>query len=175
MVRRQWAVFGTVAAVVLLVGVGGAFMIGPFSGRAPAQPIPFPHDLHAGTNQIPCMYCHTSADRSRAAGIPSVQVCAGCHIPGGQPIVAADRPGVRMLVAYWQQQRPIPWTRIHNLPDHVQFSHMRHVNAEVPCQTCHGPVETMAEMRQVESLRMGWCVDCHRELGARTDCFVCHY
>jgi hypothetical protein len=175
MTHNRRALLATGAVLVAAVVVSGAFMIGPFSGRAPRQPIPFPHDVHAGQNQIPCMYCHSGADRSKAAGIPSLQVCAGCHIPGGVPTVGVDRPGVQLLVAYWQQQRPIPWVRTHKVPDHVVFPHMRHVAAEVPCQTCHGPVETMADMRRVESLRMGWCVDCHREMNARTDCFVCHY
>jgi hypothetical protein len=175
MVRPKWALLGVAAALVLLAAVAGAFIAGPFATRRIQQPIAFPHDVHAGTNQIPCMYCHATADRSRSAGIPPVQVCAGCHIPGGQPLIAADRPEVRKLVAYWQQQRPIPWVRIYDLPDHAQFPHNRHVNAGVQCQECHGPVETMAEITQYSSLRMGWCLDCHRERGARTDCFVCHY
>jgi hypothetical protein len=175
MVRPRGALIGAAAAVVVVAAVAGAFIAGPFAPRRIEQPIAFPHDIHAGTNQIPCMYCHNTADRSRAAGIPSVQVCAGCHIPGGQPLVAADRPGVRQLVAYWQQQRPIPWVRIYDLPDHAHFPHNRHVNAGLECQQCHGPVETMAEIEKYSSLRMGWCVDCHRERGARTDCFVCHY
>lgn len=175
MVRPKGALLGAVAALVLVAAIAGAFIAGPFAPRGIEQPIAFPHDVHAGTNQIPCMYCHTTADRSRSAGIPSVQVCAGCHIPGGQPLVAAEHPEVRKLVAYWQQQRPIPWVRVYDLPDHAHFPHSRHVNAGLECQQCHGPVETMTEIEKYSSLRMGWCIDCHRERGARTDCFVCHY
>jgi hypothetical protein len=167
---------GAGALVVLVVLVAGAFTAGPFGGTAPSQPIAFPHDVHAGTNQIPCMYCHTTADRSIDAGIPSVQLCAGCHIPGGAPLIAADNPEVQKLVAYWREQRAIPWERIYKVPDHVRFPHMRHVAAEVQCQECHGPVETMAEITSVhQPLRMGWCLDCHQQRGARIDCFVCHY
>ena len=180
-----------VAAVVVVIALAiGAFTVGPFSGRGIEQPIAFPHDLHAGTNQIPCMYCHTTADRSVDAGIPSVQVCAGCHIPGGTPVVRADRPEVQKLIAYWKEQKPIPWVRIYDLPDHAHFPHMRHVNAGLQCQECHGPVETMGEITEVyndgggrtrygvarpNTLEMGWCINCHRERDARTDCFVCHY
>lgn len=180
---------GVGALVLLVVLAVGAFTVGPFGGGGIEQPIAFPHDVHAGTNQIPCMYCHTSADRSVDAGIPSVQVCAGCHIPGGVPMIAADSTEVKKLVAYWREQKPIPWVRIYDLPDHAHFPHMRHVNADVQCQECHGPVETMSEIEvwdggtanrrygvaKPNTLQMGWCVDCHREREVRTDCFVCHY
>lgn len=180
---------GAGALLVLAVLVVGAFTVGPFSGRGIEQPIAFPHDVHAGENQIPCMYCHTSADRSVDAGIPAVQVCAGCHIPGGTPMIGADQPEVQKLIAYWREQRPIPWERIYDLPDHAHFPHMRHVNAGLTCQTCHGPVETMDEIEiphdsetktrygivKPNTLEMGWCVNCHREREVRTDCFVCHY
>jgi hypothetical protein len=184
---------GVAAVVVVIALVIGAFTVGPLSGRGIEQPIAFPHDLHAGTNQIPCMYCHASADRSVDAGIPSVQVCAGCHIPGGTPVVRADRPEVQKLIAYWKEQKPIPWVRIYKIPDHAHFPHMRHVNAGLQCQQCHGPVETMAEITGVwngdgdtgnrtryavakpNTLEMGWCINCHRERQVRTDCFVCHY
>jgi hypothetical protein len=181
---------GAAALGVLVVLVIGAFTVGPLSGGGLEQPIAFAHDVHAGTNQIPCMYCHSTADRSVDAGIPSVQVCAGCHIPGGNPLIGAGRPEIDKLVAYWQEQRPIPWERIYKVPDHVRFPHMRHVAADIQCQECHGPVETMAEIEiyratsgrsrygglvRPRTMQMGWCIDCHREREARTDCFVCHY
>jgi hypothetical protein len=177
-------------AVVALIVLGiGAFTVGPFGRSAPVQPIAFPHDIHAGTNQIPCMYCHATADRSVDAGIPAVQVCAGCHIPGGAPLIGADKPEVQKLIAYWREQRPIPWVRVYRVPDHAHFPHMRHVNAGVQCQECHGPVETMSEIKvwdgggtgtrygvvRPNALEMGWCIGCHRERAVRTDCFVCHY
>jgi hypothetical protein len=142
---------------------------------APDQPIAFPHDLHAGVNKIPCMYCHYSADRSVDAGIPPVQVCAGCHIPGGVPMVRADRPGVKQLVAYWQNKQSIPWVRIHDLPDHVHFPHMRHIKAGLECQSCHGQVQEMKKVEQVAPLQVGWCVNCHKAKKVRVDCAVCHY
>jgi len=173
MAGARWALVGAVgacalAAALVLTGAG------PFR-RETRQPIPFPHDLHAGANRIPCMYCHATADRSPDAGIPSVATCAGCHLPGGVPMVRADRPGVQQLAAYWQRKQPIPWVRIYDLPDHVHFPHMIHVNAGLQCQQCHGPVETMREVRRVAPLQMGWCLDCHQARGARVDCTVCHY
>lgn len=174
--RSKWLGLGTVAALAVAAVAVYAVMGGPLgSARGPDQPIAFSHELHAGTSQIPCMYCHSSADRSVAAGIPAVQVCAGCHIPGGVPMLRRDRPGVQQLVAYWQQQRPIPWVRVYDLPDHVHFPHMRHIKAGLECQTCHGQVQTMAEVRREASLQMGWCIGCHKEQRARIDCAVCHY
>lgn len=168
--------FAAAGAVLLLAVLAvGAFTVGPFGRGATEQPIAFPHDIHAGTNQIPCMYCHHTADRSVDAGIPSVQLCAGCHIPGGAVVFGADRPEIQKLAAYWREQRPIPWERIYKVPDHVRFPHMRHVAAEIECQECHGPVETMQVVEVYQPLRMGWCIDCHRQREARIDCFVCHY
>ncbi len=148
---------------------------GPFSDRVLPQPIAFPHDLHAGGNQMPCMYCHYSADRSQDAGIPPVQLCAGCHAPAGALLFRQQSPELAKLLTYWTEQRPIPWNRIYKLADHAHFPHMRHVNAGVQCQECHGPVETMREVVQWSSLRMGWCIECHRQREVRIDCAVCHY
>jgi hypothetical protein len=173
--RVKWVLLGIVAVPAVL-GTGlVAARLSPFADEAPQQPIAFPHDLHAGKNHIPCMYCHYSADRSWDAGIPAVATCAGCHLPGGVPMVRADRPGVQQLTAYWQRKLPIPWVRVYNLPDYVRFPHMRHIRAGLNCQQCHGAVQTMAVVRRVVPLRMGWCVDCHRQRGARTDCTMCHY
>ena len=90
-------------------------------------------------------------------------------------MVRADRPGVKQLVSYWQNKQAIPWVRIHDLPDHAHFPHMRHIKAGLQCQECHGAVETMAKVEKVASLRMGWCLDCHKQKKARIDCAVCHY
>ena len=179
--RLRWAAFGLAGAILLaMTGIIAATQAPPSSTES-IQPIAFPHDLHAGNSQIPCQYCHTSADRSPDAGIPAVQVCAGCHIvsgaPGqpGQALFRRDSTGIQLLLEYWNQQRPIPWVRIYDLPDHAHFPHMRHVKGGVTCQECHGPVETMREIELAQPLWMGWCIECHRERQVRTDCAVCHY
>ena len=166
-----------VGAVALVAGVAGWFAFDSvLAGSDIEQPIPFPHDVHAGTNQIPCMYCHSTAERSVDAGIPAVQVCAGCHIPGGVPLVAADSPGVQTLTRYWDEGRRIPWVRIYDIPDHAHFPHMLHVKAEeLECQECHGQVEAMSEIELQQDREMGWCLECHQEREVRIDCTVCHY
>jgi hypothetical protein len=143
---------------------------------AVGQPIAFYHSVHAGDNQIPCLYCHSNAERAPSAGVPSVQLCVGCHVPGSAitpPALAAlgfpaaDRDSTwnaeaLKLVGYWQRQEAIPWVRVHQLPAHAGFPHMSHVRVGLQCQTCHGPVEEMEEVYQFSSLQMGWCVNCHR-------------
>ncbi len=162
--------------IIALVGAGALIAGVTSDDGPPPQPIPFPHDIHAGTNQTPCLYCHSSADKSVDAGLPAADVCIGCHMPGGVPMIAADSAGVRQLISYWNDGRTIPWVRIHDLPDHAHFPHMIHVNAEdLECQECHGQVEAMAEIQLQQDLYMGWCLECHREREVRTDCTVCHY
>jgi hypothetical protein len=133
--------------------------------------------VHAGQNQIPCMYCHYTADQSPSAGIPSVKVCVGCHVPGSGamepeavtqiafPTAERDtfwHAEASKLVDYWRRGEPIPWVRVHNLPKHARFPHDSHVRVGLDCATCHGPVTEMDLVYQFSSLQMGWCIDCHR-------------
>ena len=127
-------------------------------GFAPDQPIAFSHRLHAGALAIPCLHCHSGADRSRVAGIPSMETCMGCH-----RVTRTDSPAIKQLAAAFESGRAWPWRRIHWLPDHVYFDHRPHVNAGVACQTCHGPVQEMATLAQHMSMRMGNCLACHRQ------------
>ncbi len=158
-----------VTFIGLLLGFWANAMFYP--GTSPEQPINFSHKIHAGEFEIPCMYCHVQARRSISAGVPSVSKCVGCHSQ-----VATERPQIRKLMAYWENKEPIPWIKVHDLPDFVHFPHKRHVAAEVKCQTCHGPVESMDVIRQEASLKMGWCLGCHkeREVENGLDCWTCH-
>jgi hypothetical protein len=165
------------AALIVAIGLfglvlgywaNGAF----FTDIAPQQPIEFSHRVHAGNFEIPCQYCHTEAHRSTVAGVPSVERCVGCH-----DVVARDSPQIRRVIdEYWANREPIPWIKVHDLPDFVHFTHKRHVLAGVDCQTCHGPVETMDRIARVAPLQMGWCLDCHRthEVEHGLDCWTCH-
>jgi hypothetical protein len=151
----------------------------------PNQPIPFSHKHHAGDFEIECMYCHTGTDRSRAAGVPSVEVCMGCHEQF--PKEYDELEGIQVLKQHWEEQSSIPWVQIHRLPEHVKFQHQAHVRAGFECQTCHGQVEEMDKLYltpdtrwwqyglPTQKLEMGWCVMCHRDNGASQDCLTCHY
>jgi predicted CXXCH cytochrome family protein len=158
-----------ITAGLLALAVGGFLMSASGREAAPEQPIPFSHQAHAGESKIPCLYCHVNARRASVAGIPSVERCMGCH-----KITAANKPGVQKLKEYWDRKEPIPWQKVTWMPDFVFFEHWPHVRAEIQCQTCHGPVETMDRMRQVRDLSMKFCVSCHRQKKASIDCAVCH-
>lgn len=139
--------------------------------KPPEQPIAFSHKIHAGRVGLQCLFCHETADTSAFAGIPAVEKCMSCH-----KSVATDRPEVQKLAGYWGRGQPMEWNRVHRIRvrNHVYFSHERHVKARVDCSNCHGDVRYMDEIRQVRSLKMGWCVQCHRANKAPDDCLTCH-
>jgi hypothetical protein len=147
---------------VLALGGGlvasGASRVGVHRGYTPAQPIAFPHRVHAGDNQIPCAYCHAGVRTSQHAGIPSASVCMNCHA-----LLEKQTTEIEKLKESVQLGRPIAWVKVHNLPDFVTFNHSRHVLSGVACARCHGAVEQMDRVGQVSPLTMGWCLDCHRE------------
>jgi hypothetical protein len=140
-------------------------------GKSPEQPIAFSHKVHVGKVGLQCLFCHETADTAAFAGIPAVEKCMSCH-----KNVAADRPEIQKLAGYWNRQEPMEWNRVHRIRvrQHVYFSHERHVKARVDCVNCHGEVKYMDEIRQVRSLEMGWCVQCHRANKAPADCLTCH-
>lgn len=161
--------------VLLVLGSAAAFLsppIGYNNGYQPLQPIPYDHSLHAGQYQIPCLYCHVNADKSKHASVPSVNVCMNCH-----NVILANSPHIQRLKKVYETDGRLPWVKVHMLPDHAQFNHQPHVLKGVACQTCHGPVQEMQVVRQQEDLSMGWCIDCHRkpEVNAPINCSTCHY
>jgi hypothetical protein len=157
------------AVAVLGAGVWAFFDSFSNIGYAPTQPIPFSHTIHAGTNKIPCLYCHGNAERSRHATVPASNVCMNCHI-----VVATDKPNIQTLTKMWNAQQTIPWVQVHRLPDHVYFPHKWHVAKGIACQQCHGEVQTMDVVKQVAPLKMGWCIQCHRQNQATQECSACH-
>ena len=163
----------------------GAVALGRSKNYQPEQPIYYSHKVHAGVNQINCLYCHGGAQEGKHANIPSVNVCMNCHMgiveyTGKDKLLREDGSEVngtaeiQKLHQYagftpgqpWDpaKAKSIEWVKIHALPDHVYFNHAQHVNAgKVQCQTCHGEIQNMGEVKQFADLSMGWCVNCHRE------------
>jgi mono/diheme cytochrome c family protein len=172
--KKIVAILGLFITVwVLKQGWDGLMGIGIYQGYAPEQPIKFSHKLHAGDNQISCVYCHSGVEKSKHANIPSANICMNCHMYiqegpqyGKEEIskiyAALDYdPEAR---TYGPNQKPIKWIRIHSLPDHAYFNHSQHVAVgKIECTTCHGPVQEMEVLGQHSPLTMGWCIDCHRE------------
>ena len=149
-----------VGIILLLVVAGGVASVFPTAsneGYAPAQPIPYSHRLHAGELKIPCLYCHSGAEKSKHASIPALNVCMNCH-----RVVKTDSPYIKQITQAYVEGKPIEWVRVHELPDYVYFPHKRHVAKGVSCQTCHGQVQEMDRVSQHAPLTMGWCMECHR-------------
>jgi hypothetical protein len=165
----------------------GAIGLGRQKGYQPVQPIYYSHKVHAGINQINCLYCHGSAWESKTAGIPAVNICMNCHkaineYTKGPKLYNEDGDEINGTAqiqklytaagfdpknpSKWDpsKAKPIEWIKIHNLPDHVYFNHSQHIRAgKVQCQTCHGEITAMDEVKQVSELSMGWCINCHRQ------------
>lgn len=208
----KWALVPAFLAIAITATLLSAYSGASSSqGFSPVQPIAFPHPVHVKTLGLNCLYCHYSANKSPDPGLPAVGTCMGCHTMigpnrpaiDGQP--ARQSAEIKKLHEFAPIGQPdkwtaIPWVRIHKLPEYVRFPHMRHVNAGVTCQSCHGPIQDMAQVSQHASLNMGWCLSCHvkgydlkagltaagdttpaQQLAAaeprkaRYDCAVCHY
>ena len=204
--------FMLLAGTIVLARSSEVHLPGNNEGYEPEQPIAYSHRLHAGELNIDCQYCHYGAASSRHAGIPSASVCMNCHqtVTAGFDAVLQERELAEKeerdpnrivseklrklydavgldenLEPTGAPGTPIPWVRVHNIPDFVYFDHRVHVARGLACETCHGPVQSMERIRQFSSLSMGWCVDCHRETPADVggepeehaslDCAACHY
>ena len=190
-----------VIVLAAVLGLGGLVVVGgvafflinawfgvPLFAEGPEQPIAFPHTVHAGAVEdgglgLECAFCHRNVEQGAVATIPSVQQCMFCHskVTGTTQTAQVE---IAKLRAAADTLTPIDWVRVNRLPDHVQFVHDAHirffseqdgVTSSQVCSTCHGAVETMTRVKQVRSLKMGDCVDCHRENNAPTDCATCHY
>lgn len=185
-------VYITMIAILFFI-IGGYFVgkgainLGRQKNYQPTQPIFYSHKVHAGINQINCLYCHGSAMEGKHANIPSVNVCMNCHKAitsyekgpklfdddGKEVNGSAEIAKLHEYAGFDPKQanawnaskaKSVEWIKIHNLPDHVYFNHSQHVNAgKVQCQTCHGPINEMDQVYQFSELSMGWCVNCHRE------------
>ena len=181
------AVMGLGATVVLVLAT--VFLIRAWwstpipvlgMGGAPTQPIAFPHTVHVDSANIECEFCHRNVAKGDAATVPAVEQCLFCHAT----IVGIDNPEIEKLLRHAAEGSAIDWRRVHRLPDHVQFSHEPHIRffsqqQDMPvgqvCSLCHGDVRTMTEVKQSRSLKMGDCVNCHKDNDAPTDCTTCHY
>ena len=188
---RNKVYIAMVAVVFFVIGgylvTKGAIGLQRQKNYQPVQPIYYSHKVHAGINQISCLYCHGNAWESKHAAIPSVNVCMNCHknineYAKGPKLYDDDgkeingTAEIQKLYDYagfdpknanaWDpsKAKPIEWVKIHNLPDHVYFNHSQHIRAgNVQCQTCHGEITAMDEVKQFSELSMGWCINCHRQ------------
>lgn len=137
----------------------GLYGIGVHQGYAPKQPISFSHKLHAGEMKINCAYCHTGVYKGKQSGIPSANICMNCH-----NTIKRESPEIQKIYTAINDNKPIEWVRVHNLPDLAYFNHAQHTNVGgLDCKNCHGDIDKMEVVEQRSTLTMGWCVDCHRK------------
>jgi Cytochrome c7 and related cytochrome c len=124
---------------------------------ARTQPIQFSHERHVAGNGIDCRYCHTSVETSSFAGIPPTKTCMNCHSQ-----IFSRSPFLEPVRSSYRDNRSIPWTRVHDLPDYAYFDHSIHIHKGIGCSTCHGRVDRMPLVWKAASLQMEWCLECHR-------------
>jgi hypothetical protein len=153
-------VFGV--APIAAAATGGLYYYGGNKhlevGYSPEQPVAYSHKLHAGDLGLDCRYCHGNAERSAKASVPPTETCMNCHAK-----VRTDSLKLLPVRESFATDKPIPWVRVHNLPDYAYFDHSAHTTAGVGCVSCHGRVDQMPQVKQTEPLSMGFCLDCHRD------------
>jgi len=169
--KKSWLIAGMLIAAGALFSALAMMYILPLDlrERSPLQPLAFSHKLHAGDNAIPCLFCHRSASASPVAGIPAMADCRACHLH-----ISPNAPQIKLLNELWDKGEPISWVRVNGLPDHVYFPHMMHLRAGLACSVCHGEVAAMERITRPVTLKMGWCLNCHRQNKASIDCWTCH-
>ncbi len=165
--RRQIAF----SLIILVFAATAALMYYYFyeSRIGPEQPIPFSHRLHVNEKKISCFMCHEGAVNSARAGIPPLETCLLCH-----DHIIIHHPDIENLREHFATNTPVVWKKIYDVPDFVFFNHSVHMFRKIDCARCHGNVKQMDRIEQVQELKMGFCVDCHKDNQATTDCFTCH-
>ena len=157
---------GLVVGAGLLAGVAGyAYVSHPRTldtGYSPEQPVPYSHKLHAGTMGIDCTYCHYTVTKAGFAAVPTTETCMNCHAK-----VKEKSEKLAPVRESYKTGNPVEWIQIHKLPDYVYFNHRAHISAGVSCVVCHGRIDQMVEVHQVQPLNMAWCLECHRNPAPR--------
>ena len=156
----KFVLFGILLVAVVLGAAAPAVMRSDFQTGANSnveQPVQFSHAHHVGGMGIDCRYCHTSVETSSFANIPPTKTCMNCHSQ-----IWVTSPYLEPVRASWRTGQSLQWVRVHNLPDFVYFNHSIHIKKGVGCETCHGRLDQMPGIWQVNTLQMEWCLGCHR-------------
>jgi len=84
---------------------------------------------------------------------------------------------IQKMTAMAEKGEDFQWRRVYDYPpeSHVRFNHEPHIRAKVECSTCHGNIAQQTVAQRNVDLNMGFCVTCHRENKAPTDCLTCHF
>ena len=167
---RRWPEVATVVVGLLSLAAALIYMDIPYpAGIGQRQPIPFSHRVHVQSKQVSCFMCHTEAPRSSRAGIPPLETCLLCHAR-----IIRSHPYIANLRQHFDQNKPVIWERVNWVPEFVYFNHSVHIVRAIDCSVCHGDVTSMDRVVPARKFEMGFCVQCHRDNKATTDCFTCH-
>jgi len=161
----EW-VISPMGRIAVLIGAVAVLSLGAYgvyaSQQAPEQPIQFRHDVHVNLG-VQCLYCHPGALRGASPGLPTQTKCWGCH---QQIAKTQTSERLAVLVDYVQNNKPIEWIPVAQVPDFVHFNHRPHIAAGLNCENCHGDLSKMEIYENPQTINMGWCLTCHR---ARTE------
>jgi hypothetical protein len=178
--KKPFEIFALMAAAVVLLAIGGARAqpsarpepavqsnIAPHP--APEQPLPYSHKTHVGIG-LPCQLCHTNPAPGTLMTFPTTSTCMKCHAA-----LVSDRPAIKKLAEYAESKQPIPWVRVYKVLPGVTWTHRRHLEAAVQCETCHGAVGDLDAMSETTAVTgMASCISCHQARGVSAACSVCH-
>ena len=141
----------------------------PAPHPAPEQPLPYSHKTHVGMG-VACQLCHVNPEPGKEMTFPNTATCMSCHAK-----LATDRPAIQKLAGYAHSEQPIPWVRVYKLLPGVTWSHRKHLEAGVPCETCHGAVGNLEVMSETTAITgMASCISCHQAHKVSAACNVCH-
>ncbi|NIM12613.1 MAG: hypothetical protein GTO45_10910 [Candidatus Aminicenantes bacterium] len=143
-------------------------------GRNPGvvQPIPFDHNLHVEGQELECTLCHPQVGTHERAALPANEICEECH--------SEELTGSKLenqLRGYFTDKNEIRWEKIYRVPDHVYFSHRRHVvSGKIGCESCHGDVKELKVPPRYPLIppTMAQCMNCHKKHNITNDCLACH-
>ncbi len=171
LLRRLTGHPGPLLAVLALV-VALAAVLAARRGPAVDQPIAFNHLKHTSELGLDCEVCHAHVTTGAHAGLPEEGTCGICHrVPQGTSQEAAR------VTELLDSGAPIRFNKLFRMPDHVFYTHRRHVGiGELPCTECHGDIAetTRPPRRPLMEVTMDSCMDCHRETGQTLNCNACH-
>lgn len=158
----------------LVIVLGLIIFIARLSGGSnTVQPINYNHKVHIEQAGLNCTDCHIYAETSASASLPTLETCQTCH--NDAPLT--ESPEEKKVLKYVTDKLEIPWVRIYTVPDHVYFSHRRHVvRGKLECSACHGLMAelTVAVSFPARPVTMDNCLQCHKQMNASTDCLACH-
>lgn len=166
--NKNYYLLSALIIISLLLGSGFVFYYYQMQ-VGPEQPIPFSHRVHAQNKDISCFFCHEGAMKTARAGVPPMETCMLCH-----DRIIIHHPEIEKLRKAYENNEPILWEKVEDVPDFVFFNHSVHINKQIDCSECHGNVENMDRIETANKFTMGFCVDCHQQMNATTDCFTCH-